>query len=192
MPSPNTGRWVAIAARAWHMRMREGSQDRWSCPSRNSTTDWLRWGRLFSNLTREVRAVCEKRRMVITGCGKWLCDDRKQSDQNGIRCRINVVIISFQNNFALLLIALTFAPVSHNNIDSLWVILCLSRQCLTASTPCMRLNFTTLVMAKIYIVGMTLYLFYFCPVVIMSSYFQSCLSTWTAVLTAEHQKGLHS
>jgi len=39
------------------MRMREESQDKWSCPSRNSTADWLRWGRLFSSLTSEVRAV---------------------------------------------------------------------------------------------------------------------------------------
>lgn len=57
MPSPNTGRWVAMAARLWHMRTREESHDKWSWPSRNSTADWLKWGRLFSSLTNEVRPV---------------------------------------------------------------------------------------------------------------------------------------
>lgn len=57
MPSPRTGRCVAMAAKAWHMRMREESQDKWSWPSRSSTADWLRLGRLFSSLTNEVRAV---------------------------------------------------------------------------------------------------------------------------------------
>lgn len=57
MPSPNTGRWVAMAARLWHMRTREESHDKWSWPSRNSTAGWLRWGRLFNSLTNEVRPV---------------------------------------------------------------------------------------------------------------------------------------
>lgn len=57
MPWPNTGRWVAMAAKLWHTRTREESQDKWSWPSRNSTADWLRWGRLFNSLTNEVRPV---------------------------------------------------------------------------------------------------------------------------------------
>lgn len=67
MPSPSTGRCVAIAARAWHMWTRDGSQARWSWPSRNSTTDWLRCGRPFSSLTREVSAVWwDKRTQSLT------------------------------------------------------------------------------------------------------------------------------
>lgn len=57
IPSPSTGRWVAMAARAWHIRTREESQDKCSWPSRKSTADWLRCGRLFSSFTNEVRAV---------------------------------------------------------------------------------------------------------------------------------------
>lgn len=67
MPSPSTGRCVAMAARAWHMRTREGSQARCSWPSRNSTADWLRCGRPFSSLTREVRAVWEEKEDPVIG-----------------------------------------------------------------------------------------------------------------------------
>lgn len=95
MPSPNTGRWVAMAARLWHMRTREESHDKWSWPSRNSTAGWLRWGRLFNSLTNEVRPVWSRdsRTVVIAKTGAITV--KRQSINSLSKLCLSTVIASY-------------------------------------------------------------------------------------------------
>lgn len=60
IPSPRTGNCTAIAARQWHIGMRAMSWALCSWVSSDSTTGWLRWGRLHMSFTMQVNAVCAR------------------------------------------------------------------------------------------------------------------------------------